>query len=942
MNIPKWFMIGSRAALAGALAFGAIWLVPAVSVQAQTQTQTQTQNQVHTQVQTQAPPPAPTPGPDRRAVAAELENLFGEPGDSGDAPIRCLTPYIQLYEEVGDLLSPAAREAMAAMLEAPSVADLEPPYYSPSGRFRILYAAGGSDAVPLHDSSGTGIPDYVEWTAQYADFAFHVQVDSLGFVDPTVNHGSGECFNRRGSWQDTVITIHFENRGVYGGFRSSAPFEFFVHPNFEGFPPNSDPDGHVRGALKATIAHELKHVIQYAANCMRGDAGRGAWVEMDATMMENIVYPEVNDYYNYIILQASLFHRPEYSIPAYSRVNDSYSHVTWMLFYAERFGMDFWVEAWDQIGRYHYMPFISAMQIALQSRATDFETELIRNHLWHLASGSRSMGNGTPDQQGYGFSERLNYPDAVTVQTFGELPEGPWGETTVPLRAARYYEYGDVAMEETGPVALVFFNNQTGAGTGLLVRKTGGTLQEYIIPSGNQKMQKMRLPVDWEEVEWLGAVIVNSAVTDGLHHQFFAASGSGVERFTYGDVLGNGTPDMDDAQWILDYRLSPVPTSGFKRFVSDVTGDGSLSPYDASWIFRVLDSNGDDVITELAEAAPGPDLSAMHTSGSGSPQPSVFFPTDLNGNGLGPEWSRFAAVETLALWNAKSPHLSKKGGWKAPGWSPGVSRYPHRVDASVEKILADTLETTLDVLAPGGIPLPDEPLDLFLSVPGASDSLWHSFYLDLEVDYFTQPGGGGESPEIFFLDWFVPAKEQSVHGWAEEFAQNRLRLAYAGSRPIGSGQEYSDAVHDPDHMLRLRFQPVAEGYLHFRVAALELDEKKMGFRHQPMDTVRVMTGVTTEDPPDQPLAFRLYQNYPNPFNPQTNLAFTLPEPGPAKLELFDVTGRRVAVLHDGFLDKGHHTIRFDMQNHTGLASGIYLYRLDAGGLKAVKKMTLVR
>jgi len=100
---------------------------------------------------------------------------------------------------------------------------------------------------------------------------------------------------------------------------------------------------------------------------------------------------------------------------------------------------------------------------------------------------------------------------------------------------------------------------------------------------------------------------------------------------------------------------------------------------------------------------------------------------------------------------------------------------------------------------------------------------------------------------------------------------------------------------------------------------------------------RIFTNL--DEPDTRPVAIRLHPNYPNPFNPSTNLRYDLDEPGPMRLEVFDLTGRRVALLSDGPASAGRHTAEF---NATGLSSGIYIARLTAGGTVQHRKMLLVR
>ncbi len=83
----------------------------------------------------------------------------------------------------------------------------------------------------------------------------------------------------------------------------------------------------------------------------------------------------------------------------------------------------------------------------------------------------------------------------------------------------------------------------------------------------------------------------------------------------------------------------------------------------------------------------------------------------------------------------------------------------------------------------------------------------------------------------------------------------------------------------------------------------------------------------------------LDQNYPNPFNPSTVIPFGLDVDSDVKLEVFDILGRRVLTLADQRYQAGRYEIRF---NATGLASGVYIYRLITDQKIMTKKLTLIR
>ena len=95
-------------------------------------------------------------------------------------------------------------------------------------------------------------------------------------------------------------------------------------------------------------------------------------------------------------------------------------------------------------------------------------------------------------------------------------------------------------------------------------------------------------------------------------------------------------------------------------------------------------------------------------------------------------------------------------------------------------------------------------------------------------------------------------------------------------------------------------------------------------------------------PPALPLT--LYQNHPNPFNPQTSIGYYLPSRCRVRLEIFDVTGRKIATLVDRMEEKGHHDTLWAGTNSEGrrVCSGIYYYRLSAGKRTTTRKMVLLR
>ncbi|HMQ69936.1 MAG TPA: T9SS type A sorting domain-containing protein, partial [Ignavibacteria bacterium] len=92
-----------------------------------------------------------------------------------------------------------------------------------------------------------------------------------------------------------------------------------------------------------------------------------------------------------------------------------------------------------------------------------------------------------------------------------------------------------------------------------------------------------------------------------------------------------------------------------------------------------------------------------------------------------------------------------------------------------------------------------------------------------------------------------------------------------------------------------------------------------------------------------PDKFSLGQNYPNPFNPVTKISYEIPYDSKVSLKIFDISGREIRTLVDEYKAAGYYTIDL---NASGLASGIYFYRISAEGngnsFTAVKKMMVLK
>jgi hypothetical protein len=101
----------------------------------------------------------------------------------------------------------------------------------------------------------------------------------------------------------------------------------------------------------------------------------------------------------------------------------------------------------------------------------------------------------------------------------------------------------------------------------------------------------------------------------------------------------------------------------------------------------------------------------------------------------------------------------------------------------------------------------------------------------------------------------------------------------------------------------------------------------------------IISPVGIDNENNLPLTFKLEQNYPNPFNPSTTINYSIPKQSYVTLKVYDVLGREVAALVNEIKSPGDYTIQFNASN---LASGIYIYTMNAGKFVESKKLILLK
>ncbi|MDR9419796.1 T9SS type A sorting domain-containing protein [Gracilimonas sp.] len=500
------------------------------------------------------------------AALKQFELLHDDPSSltKGKNIQKCATPAYMFYYQHKDQLSPQTLEKIEGYISRDDLSEIslsQETYISPSGKFKINYETSGSNAVPSDDNDNNGVPDYVERVAESADSSYRHTVITLGFPDPIPTN--------------KLYRIDLKNSIYYGQTvpSSSEPSGSYINleNDFVGFPENSHPDGDQIGAIYATMAHEFKHAIQYVQNNRQGPTHRISWSEMDATLMEEVVYDNVNDYYHYLKTSfdsdtpdsRSIFYDPTDGTPG------AYYHVSWMIFYAEYFGAEIWQEVWEQVEIENELSIDDALRRILPSKGTSFGNTFVQNHLWHYASGPRA-GNDT-----YGFGEKESYPYANIEDTLSGLPQDGVRITMIQDLAAHYFEVIPSPSDD-GFVNIAVDFDTTQIGLGMVLYLKNGEIEAYF-DSGEDKPQ-VYIPTEirWKDVDSLGVVVANHS-KDATVYNLKLQFGSSSNKIEIRDPKYNYVPDN-----ISVYQNYPNPFNLSTTIQFDLTtaSDIELTVYD--------------------------------------------------------------------------------------------------------------------------------------------------------------------------------------------------------------------------------------------------------------------------------------------------------------------------------------------------------------------------
>ncbi len=334
---------------------------------------------------------------------------------------------------------------------------------SPLGLFKVHYTVVGDDAVSAIDNDDNLVPDYVDTVAIIFDSVHTAIVQQLGYPKPPAD-------NLYPAAGDSLYDVYLLDlgAGVYGlsyldsifidGPNSMRATSFMeLDRNYDDLPQYVD---RPLDAIRVTAAHEYFHAVQFGIDFTESEtygSGAGAisaryWMEMSATWMEEQMYDNLNDYYNYL---PYFYNDPRLSLQQFNTYTDlrPYASVVFPIFLAEEYGPNIIKSIWQRCRTAGPGPqFLSVANAAIDSASIgeeDWAVAFRHFTLWNWFTGPRA--DLAP--AGVGFPERDSFPafPDTMIASWNQYPVvQPAQNRFNPLHnGATFVSFNDLLLIET-------------------------------------------------------------------------------------------------------------------------------------------------------------------------------------------------------------------------------------------------------------------------------------------------------------------------------------------------------------------------------------------------------------------------------------------------------------------------------------------------------------
>ncbi len=302
------------------------------------------------------------------------------PTQHAPTALRCGTPYLLQAIDAG------TEDQRLKLVQRPRPSTRHS-LITPSGLFRVHYDTDGRNAVNPDDDDGNGIPDYIDLTLAILDSIWVLQVEQLGYNPPPSDNGLGG-----GDEYDVYVADLARGGGcglpysLYGcAFPGTSGATTYSHLEIDN--NFTDPNyKQTRGldALRVTIAHEFHHAIQFGYYAPR--AGNW-WQESTSTWMEEVAYPHIDDYLQYLTY---FLGEPQRALNSgLEGRNHTYGSAIFSHFLDQRYNRELNRQIWEEVGRRKSIDLDHFDRVIRQVEPRGLGVAMSEFAVWNYFTGTR-------------------------------------------------------------------------------------------------------------------------------------------------------------------------------------------------------------------------------------------------------------------------------------------------------------------------------------------------------------------------------------------------------------------------------------------------------------------------------------------------------------------------------------------------------------------------
>ena len=427
--------------------------------------------------------------------------------------LRCGTPYLLQAMDAS-----SEHQRLKLVQQRPSTRHS---LLTPSGHFRVHYDTEGSDAVDPNDDDTNGIPDYIDLAGTVLDSTWALEVEQLGYRPPPSDNGLGG-----GDEYDVyVIDLNgvvygYTYRGEQSGYTSHSYIEIdnnFTDPGYK----------QTRGldALRVTIAHEFHHAIQFG---YYSKADGCWWQESTSTWMEEVAYPHIDDYLQYLTHFLDEPYRALNSGACGS--NHTYGSAVFSHFLDQHYGPDLEPLIREELKQ--HPPDLIALRARSQLNRQIWE-EVGRRKSVHLDHFDRVLRQVEPGGLGVAVGEFAVWNYFTSTRHRGTYYAEGDKYPTVPTRdlaiATEAVSRDTSLINATGSVYLRLQPQLRPGGVNLFLDADQGAWRRHLLLIGpdSVSVQAVTEPtvqiIGWDHFDEIVLVASSAEHTGGAYQHFFAA-----------------------------------------------------------------------------------------------------------------------------------------------------------------------------------------------------------------------------------------------------------------------------------------------------------------------------------------------------------------------------------------------------------------------------------